>query len=273
MESFTRTNEKNVRQLFAESTGVSVPQKRRLKGHGALIVLLAVLVLVGSTATIAYATGGLDYFRFVAGTTKKLDMDVIEVKYLNEPAVAEYAKAQGSGPVYAAPEGTYYDDDHNVIGISEHTVTQPALFYDAETFTKVTGLEITGLDRLFGQADWSARYPSTHEPSIILDIWNRKGIGTVIFDAMVDETPLHVIGDFAIPGYEEGEGIGFGSARTVFPSVYSYAKGKKAYIVNDSTCYAAFFTEGGIIYQMSTARSDEAKEALEKAIRIMAGIE
>ena len=273
MESFTRTNEKNIRQLFSESTGVSVPQKQRIKGHGALIVLLAVLVLVGSTVTIASATGGLDYFMFVAGTTKKLALDVIEVKMLNEPSVVEYAKAQGRGPYYAASEGEYYDDDHNVIVISEHTVTQPALFYDAETFTNVTGLEITGLDRLFDQADWSARYPSTHEPSIILDIWNRKGIGSVIFDAAVDETPLHVIGDFAIQGYEDGEGIGFGSAKMVFPSVYSYAEGKKAYIVNDGTCCAAFFTEGGIIYQLSTERSGEAKDALQKAIRIMAGVE
>ena len=271
MESFTRTSEKNIRQIFTESTGVSVPQSRRLKGHGTLIVLLAVLILAVSTVTVA-ATTGLGNFVFVIGTEQMFNMDAIEIKEIDEASTAEYAKAQGRGPYYAAPEGVDYDDDHNPIGSSDHSVTHLALFYDVDTFTNVTGLEIIGLDRLFGQVDWTKRYHSPDEQCIMLDIWNRKGIGMVIFDADVDEIPMHAIGYFAIPGYNEETGIGFGR-KTLFPTVYNYAEGKKAYIVEGSTSYTAYFTEGGIMYQLSAERSDGAKEALKKAIRIMAGIE
>ena len=270
MENFTKTNEQNIRQIFTESTGVSVPQNRRSRKRG-LIALLAVLILVCSSLTVASAMGSLDDFVFIIGTTKKLAMDTIEVKEINEPATAEYAKAQGRGPYYAAPQ-MMVDDDNNFVGFTD-PVTQPALFYDEDTFTNVTGLEITGLDRLFGQAKWTARYYAPDEICIVLEIWNRKGIGTIIFNAEVDDTALLAVGYFAIPGYEEGSGIGFGYNMMVFPSVYRYAEGKKAYIVSENGGYKAYFTEGGIIYQLSAERSAGAKEGLKKAIRIMAGIE
>ena len=244
---------------------------KRTPHKGLKIALLAVLVLVGSSFTFASAQGSLGDFMFIIGTTKKLAMDTVEIKEINEPAVAEYAKAQGRGPYYAAPQAMY-DDDNTLVGYTD-PVAQPPLFYDEDTFTNVTGLEITGLDRLFDQAKWTARYYAPGEKFILLEIWNRKGIGTIVFNGEVDETSLLAVGYFAIPGYEEGNGIGFGYNLMVFPSVYSYAEGKKAYIVNEGSCYKAYFSEGGIMYQLTAERSAGAKEGLKKAIRIMAGIE
>ena len=268
MESFTKTNEKNIRQIFAESTGVSVQPKRRSKKM--LIALLAVLVLAVSSLTVASAMG-TGNFMFIIGTTKQMAMDAIEIKEIDEPAVAEYAKAQGRGPYYAAPQ-KLVDDDGNFVGYT-HPVAQPPLFYDVDTFTNVSGLRITGLDRLFGQAEWTARYYAPDEKMILLEIWSRKGIGMIIFEAEIDDTPLEAVGYFAIPGYEEGDVIGFGYNALVFPSVYNYAEGKKAYIVRHGSNYVAYFTEGGIMYQLKAWSSAHAKEGLKKAIRIMAGIE